>query len=144
MIKSILITGGGSGIGSAVASKLADCGCKVIVSGRRSELLEAVADYSPNILAVTADVTDQHDQTKLATAISKLPTPRALFHGAGYFQLGQLNNLKSDDWQRSFDTNVSARWALSTKWEPYLQNGEYYLSDQILDQMCEWVGLHTL
>lgn len=123
MIKSILITGGGSGIGAAVASKLADDGCKVIVSGRRSALLETVADYSPNIIPVPADVTNQHDQTVLAEALSKLPAPRALFHGAGHFQLGQLKTLTSDDWQRSFDTNVSARWALSTKCEPYLQSG---------------------
>lgn len=123
LIKSILITGGGSGIGAAVASKLADYGCKVIVSGRRLGLLEAVADYSSNIVAVPADVADQHDQTTLAEALSKLPTPPALLHGAGYFQLGHLNTLTSEDWLRSFDTNVSARWALSMKCEPYLQSG---------------------
>ncbi|MEO0328889.1 MAG: SDR family oxidoreductase [Pseudomonadota bacterium] len=123
MIKSILITGGGSGIGAALAKTLADRGCDVIVSGRRQSVLDAVASQSPNISAHPADVTNSDDQTALADALSNLAAPRALFHGAGYFQLGQLEKLSQADWQRSFETNVTARWALSNKCAACLDGG---------------------
>lgn len=75
----------------------------------------SVARHSSRITPHSADVTNADDQDALAEAFSKLPSPRALFHGAGYFQLGQLHTLPSEDWRRSFDTNVTARWALSSK-----------------------------
>ncbi|MEM7749857.1 MAG: SDR family oxidoreductase [Pseudomonadota bacterium] len=123
MIKSILITGGGSGIGAALATTLAGRDCQVIVSGRRKASLDTVAAKSPLITACTADVTDNNDQITMVEALSQLPAPRAVFHGAGYFQLGQLTALSPDDWQRSFDTNVTARWALSAKCAEHLAGG---------------------
>ena len=123
MLKSILITGGGSGIGAALAAELAERNCNVIVTGRRQGVLDAVARKSPRIVSLAADVTKRDDQTVLADAIVKLPEPRAIVHGAGYFQLGQLNALSADDWQRSFETNVTARWALSCQCAPHLEGG---------------------
>lgn len=123
MIQSILITGGGSGIGAALAIKLAEQGCQVIIAGRRQASLDAIANHSPNIMPYAADVTNSNDQNGLAEALSKLPGPRAIFHGAGYFQLGQLDTLSLADWQRSFETNVTARWALSTKCAAHLNGG---------------------
>ncbi|MEO0372956.1 MAG: SDR family oxidoreductase [Pseudomonadota bacterium] len=122
-LKSILITGGGSGIGAALALEMAGRGCRVFITGRRADALEAVAQQSDNITAHPGDVTDENDQTALAAALEGLPGPRAVFHGAGYFQLGALSALGPNDWQRSFDTNVTARWALSTKCAPHLAGG---------------------
>jgi len=123
MLKSILITGGGSGIGAALSTVLAERNCHVIVSGRRQDALNATARRSPRITPCVADVTRSDDQAALAAALAKLPAPRAVFHGAGYFQLGLLDTLSTTDWQRSFETNVTARWALSCKCAPYLDDG---------------------
>lgn len=123
MIKSILITGGGSGIGASLATVLAERNCHVIVSGRRQTSLDAVAIQSPHIMSCPADVTNSKDQAVLVEALSKLPAPRALFHGAGYFQIGQLDTLSLVDWQRSFDTNVTARWTLSAQCAAHLDGG---------------------
>ena len=123
MLKSVLITGGGSGIGAALALAMAERGCQVIVSGRRTSMLQEVAGGSPNISICTSDVTSDEDQAALAQALSRLPAPRGLFHGAGYFQLGKLSGLSSSDWQSSFDTNVTARWALSNKCAAHLDGG---------------------
>ncbi|MEM6588658.1 MAG: SDR family oxidoreductase [Pseudomonadota bacterium] len=122
-LQSILITGGGSGIGAALALELAGRNCRVLDTGRRADRLQAVARCSPNIEALPADVTRPQDQTALVASLASLEGPRGLFHGAGYFQLGTLDALSPDDWQRSFDTNVTARWALSTKCSPYLEDG---------------------
>jgi NAD(P)-dependent dehydrogenase (short-subunit alcohol dehydrogenase family) len=53
------ITGGGSGIGAAVAKQLANEGWKVAISGRRPDKLQAVADFAPDhIHPYVLDVTD--------------------------------------------------------------------------------------
>ncbi|MDG1208740.1 MAG: SDR family NAD(P)-dependent oxidoreductase [Paracoccaceae bacterium] len=77
MIKSVLITGGGSGIGAALAVALAKRNCEVIISGRRPENLMSVARQSSRITPHSADVTNADDQDALAEAFSKLPSPRA-------------------------------------------------------------------
>lgn len=54
-----LVTGGGTGIGAAVARALAGAGTRVTICGRRSEPLQRVAAAAPSIRPVTADVTDE-------------------------------------------------------------------------------------
>jgi NAD(P)-dependent dehydrogenase (short-subunit alcohol dehydrogenase family) len=54
-----LVTGGGTGIGAAIARTLASAGAMVTICGRRSEPLRGVAAATTNIRAVSADVTDE-------------------------------------------------------------------------------------
>ncbi|MCP5041351.1 MAG: SDR family oxidoreductase [bacterium] len=110
---SIVVTGGGSGIGAALATQLACRGCNVLISGRRRGALDAVASASERISSCTGDITDPVHRLALETRLEALPEPRAIFHGAGYFQTGGLRDLADKDWRRSFETNVEARWALS-------------------------------
>ncbi|MFY0609944.1 MAG: SDR family oxidoreductase [Hyphomicrobiaceae bacterium] len=97
--------------------------CRVIVTGRRGDALNAVASRSSCITPRIGDVTKDKDRTAMANALADLPAPRALFHAAGYFQLGQLDALAYADWQQSFDVNVTSRWALSQLCEPNLHGG---------------------
>lgn len=53
-----LITGGGTGIGAAVAKVLSDAGASVTLAGRRAEPLAAVAATLPRATVFAADVTD--------------------------------------------------------------------------------------
>jgi uncharacterized oxidoreductase len=55
---TILVTGGGSGIGLALAQRWHDAGNKVIVTGRNAAKLEAAIAGRPNMSAVPLDVTD--------------------------------------------------------------------------------------
>lgn len=55
-----LVTGGGSGVGRAIALALADAGIEVTICGRRAEMLETVASENSRIHAIPADVTDEH------------------------------------------------------------------------------------
>ncbi|MGO1119987.1 SDR family NAD(P)-dependent oxidoreductase [Rhodovibrionaceae bacterium A322] len=57
--KRALVTGGGTGVGEALAVALARAGAQVVISGRRREPLEQVAACCGNITPVVADVTDE-------------------------------------------------------------------------------------
>ena len=120
---SVLITGGGSGIGAALAGELASRGCNVLISGRRGGALENVAGSSERISICVGDVTDPTHRSALAASLEDLPGPRGIVHAAGYFQSGLLQELSMDGWRRSFETNVEARWALSSACAPALDDG---------------------
>lgn len=122
-LQTVLITGGGSGIGAALAAVLADRGCQVLITGRRQSSLDSVASSSKRIASCAGDVTDASHRLELTTKLAELPEPRAVFHGAGYFQTGLLNDLDESDWRRSFATNVEARWTLSRDCADLLTGG---------------------
>ena len=63
--KHALVTGGGSGIGAAIAFALANAGASVTICGRRLPDLEFTAERHPNIHPEVADVTDESSIKKL-------------------------------------------------------------------------------
>lgn len=71
--KTALITGGGTGIGRATATRFADCGCNVVICGRRLDPLVATASESPDRISyVTADVgIDEERRNALETTLKR-------------------------------------------------------------------------
>jgi uncharacterized oxidoreductase len=65
----VLITGGGSGIGLALAHALLDAGNQVVVCGRDAAKLAAARAATPGLLTFTCDVTDAADRHALAAMI---------------------------------------------------------------------------
>ena len=71
-----LVTGGGTGIGAAIAAALAADGAVVTVAGRRREPLEDVCRVLPQARAVVADVTRESDcHAMVRSATEPLPGP---------------------------------------------------------------------
>ena len=68
--KHALITGGGTGIGAAIAVKLAGAGAAVSLAGRRRAPVEAVAARLPRAKAIVADVTSE-TETSAAVATAE-------------------------------------------------------------------------
>ena len=67
--KTVLVTGGGSGIGLAIAQQLSERNNKVIITGRRAETLQTAAAGLKNVTAITADVTNEADVKRLVATI---------------------------------------------------------------------------
>jgi len=63
--KHALVTGGGSGIGAAIAVALAEAGARTTICGRRHDVLQSTAARHHNIDARTADVTDPQSVAQL-------------------------------------------------------------------------------
>ena len=84
MQKTIIVTGAGSGIGSATANAFLDDGYRVGFLGRRAAMLEAAANGHENALLLPCDVSNPADvDAAFATAISSWGRLDILFNNAG-------------------------------------------------------------
>ena len=84
MQKTIIVTGAGSGIGSATANAFLDDGYRVGFLGRRAATLEAAANGHENALLLPCDVSNPADvDAAFATAISRWGRLDILFNNAG-------------------------------------------------------------
>ncbi len=81
---SILITGGSSGIGQALAEALHDAGNEVIVTGRRQDRLDAIVAKRPGIAGIALDVDDAAAVTAFGERMAAdFPTLNVLINNAG-------------------------------------------------------------
>ena len=82
--RTVLITGGGSGIGLGLARRLHDAGSRVIVCGRRADRLREVEAAYPGIVTRVCDLADEADRRSLvAWAVAEHPTLDMLVNNAG-------------------------------------------------------------
>lgn len=107
----VWITGGGSGIGKAMALQFAEAGAQVAVSGRREQRLEGVVqtieDKGGTAYAVPCDVTDEASvAAAVETVAQKLGRIDVVVANAGFAVGGTVEKLSAEDWRRQFDTNV--------------------------------------
>jgi NAD(P)-dependent dehydrogenase (short-subunit alcohol dehydrogenase family) len=120
---SVLVTGGGSGIGAATALHLARAGVRVTIAGRRQDALDrVVAQAGPNCIAVCGDITKADQRQAMVEA--------AVAHGGGL--TGLVNNaanmlrspvtaLDEAAVMELFHTNVVAAMMLTGLAVPHLE-----------------------
>ena len=107
-----VVTGGGSGIGAAVAHGLAGEGAAVIVAARRTDRIERVAieirGLGGKAWAVHCDVTDAASVNDLARAAARhAGTVDILINNAGVAHSAPLAKTTLDDWNRVLAVNAT-------------------------------------
>ena len=103
-----LITGGGTGIGAAIAHALAGAGASVSIAGRRRAPLEEVAASLKNAVAITADVTRESDCEAMANAARKVHGPiDIVIANAGMADSAPVARIDLARWQRTIDVNLT-------------------------------------
>jgi NAD(P)-dependent dehydrogenase (short-subunit alcohol dehydrogenase family) len=108
--KVALVTGGGSGIGRAVAIALADHGYRVAVAGRRLAPLEETAAVSKvGMLPLSVDVTDATAvQAMVARTVAHFGRLDVLFNNAGATAPPTpTEDLPLEVWRKIIDTNLT-------------------------------------
>ena len=134
MDKIALITGATSGIGKATAYELAKVGFKLILCGRRNEILGALEKDLNKITLTTSLCFDVSDNLEVNRSISSLPKKwkninvlinnAGNAHGMDLFQDGNI-----DDWDKMIDINVK---------------GLMYVTKSIIDNMIENSSGHII
>ena len=113
--KHALITGGGTGIGAAIARALAGAGAAVSLAGRRREPLAQMAATLPRATAIVADVTCEGEvQAMVETARAAHGAIDILIANAGAAESAPFAKLDLAHWQRMLDVNLTGAF-LSAK-----------------------------
>jgi NAD(P)-dependent dehydrogenase (short-subunit alcohol dehydrogenase family) len=116
--KTVVVTGGGRGIGRAIALGFAQAGANVVVCSRTNAEIDAVAEEIRNkggkALAVATDLT-VHEQLEnlVDTTVKEFGRIDILVNNAARSFLRGLLDLREDGWDKCFNTNVKAVWLLS-------------------------------
>jgi NAD(P)-dependent dehydrogenase (short-subunit alcohol dehydrogenase family) len=109
MTQSIIITGGGRGIGKATAEVFLEAGWKVGLVGRNAKALDAVAATHDNALAMPCDVSDEASVVDaFGKAAAQWGHVDVLFNNAGV-SLGAatVDEIDVADWRNLIDINVT-------------------------------------
>jgi NAD(P)-dependent dehydrogenase (short-subunit alcohol dehydrogenase family) len=103
-----LVTGGGTGIGAAIAMTLARAGALVTICGRRQQPLQTIAEGSSNIRAMTADVTDETSVVKLYQQAEAVGEPiDIVVANAGMAESAPAHKTTLDLWTRMLNVNLT-------------------------------------
>ncbi|MDJ0836446.1 MAG: SDR family oxidoreductase [Acidobacteriota bacterium] len=125
--RHILITGGSTGIGFAIAEKLIAAGAHVHITARNPERLREAADrLGGNASAYPGDITSKADRQDLVRQVSLNTEGKldGLVLNAARYSYQPLEGQDVDDFDDYFRTNVTGPFALVSAALPLLQAGE--------------------
>jgi uncharacterized oxidoreductase len=121
---TVLVTGGASGIGLALAGRFAEAGSRVVICGRRADrLAEAKARYPP-FETLVCDLSKATERSRLFERIAREhPRVNVLVNNAGIQRYPKLAEITDADWpasQQEIAINFEAPVHLSTLFIPHL------------------------
>jgi len=114
--RSAIVCASSEGLGFASANALAQAGCKVIMNGRRADVLNAAAarirsETGATVQTVVADVSTAEGRNAL---IAACPDPDILVNNAGGPPKKDFRELTRDDWLRALEANLLSAVSLIT------------------------------
>ena len=125
MKNTVLITGGNSGIGLALAIRYLKDGNTVIICGRNQDKLEKTALENPGLKTILADVSREEDRSRLfETVKTSYPETNILINNAGIQQRIDVTAMDWQMWKNEINTNLEAPMHLSGLFVPFLAGKE--------------------
>ena len=122
---TILITGGGSGIGRGLAEAFQALGNKVIIAGRGTKKLEETVTANPGMDFLTVDMTQAADIERFAAeATERFPELNVLINNAGIMRKELFAKHNLDDAVATVETNLLGPIRLTS----FMQNQAVSLS----------------
>ena len=115
-MKKALVTGASRGIGYAIAKKLSQSGCKVVITGRNLKTLKSVAEkLGENVFPMVWDAVNfDKAEEKVKEVINMIGGLDIVVNNAGIFaqrsewDKSSLLNTTVNEWQKVIDINASA------------------------------------
>lgn len=121
--KVALVTGGGTGIGAAIAERFVTEGAMVCISGLHREMLEKVAESLPSgtVEICPGDTSKEEDADRMVkTAVSFGGRIDVLVNNAGIIGTGSVADLDPDVWQKIIDVNLTGPFLLMRAAIPHM------------------------
>lgn len=121
--KVALVTGGGSGIGVAIAERFVADGAKVCITGRRKEMLEKVAQSLPagTVTICSGDVSKEEDVERMVeTAVKFGGKLDVLVNNAGTNHPAPVDKLDLKAWQEVIGINLTGPYLLMKAVIPHM------------------------
>ncbi len=124
--RGALVTGGGRGLGAALAGALADAGARVVVTARTAAEIEAVAAAlrarGAAAWAVPCDVSDEATVRVLAArAFEHVGTVDVLVNVAGDGGAAPLERIALADWRRMLDSHATGTFLCTREFVPAMR-----------------------
>jgi 3-oxoacyl-[acyl-carrier protein] reductase len=120
--KVALVTGGSSGIGLAIAQKLAEEGCSVAIAGRDKPKLDKAAATIKGAKGFSADVRDASQVAKLVDEVVKaFGQIDIVVSNAGTHLPGRLEDVETGALARHIETKVLGPWELAKRVAPHMR-----------------------
>lgn len=123
--KTVIVTGGGTGIGRETALLFAEEGANVVIIGRRIDKLREVQTDSrklgPEIDFLVNDISDE-DRCKAIVeyVVEKYGHIDILINNAGILLPGKTHEISSLEWDKTFNVNVRGMWLMSKYVIPHM------------------------
>jgi len=124
--KVAIVTGGGTGIGRAIARRFVEEGAQVVICGRRMDKLEEAAgsidETRKKILPLPCDVTDKAQISGLVkTTVNKFDGIDVLVNNAGVMRFDPLVEADDETFELLMRTNLWAPWRFSVAVVPQMK-----------------------
>jgi NAD(P)-dependent dehydrogenase (short-subunit alcohol dehydrogenase family) len=120
--KVALVTGGSSGIGLAIAEKLAAEGCQVAIAGRDEAKLDAAAGGIPGVRGFAGDVREPVQVANLVDAvIAAFGRIDIVVSNAGTHLPGRMEDVETSALLRHLETKVIGAWELAKCVTPHMR-----------------------
>ncbi|WP_041710818.1 non-ribosomal peptide synthetase [Clostridium pasteurianum] len=125
--KVAVITGGGTGIGRAIALNMAKEGAAVIIMGRTSSKLQQVTreirSFGGEAYAVETDITDLEEvKREINSVIEKFGKIDILVNNAGITKMSSLVDTDPEEWKEIINTNLFGSYNLCYAAAPFMIN----------------------
>ena len=121
--KHVVVTGGGRGIGAAIAAEMGRLGARITLMGRTLSALQARAEQLERAGAIQVDVTDEKAiQAGFDEAVACFGPVDILVNNAGTAYSSPFARIDSDNWEQTLAVNLG---------------GVFYCSRQVLDGMLD-------
>lgn len=123
--KVAVVTGGGSGIGRAVAQKLAKEGANVIIVGRTEASLKETAQADDKIIYVVGDITkDETIEKIMSTVQDKYGRLDILVNNAGWCPVQPITEITIADYDKAFSLDVRALVNMTIHALPFIRKAK--------------------
>ncbi|MGD9161161.1 MAG: SDR family oxidoreductase [Desulfobacteraceae bacterium] len=121
--KTAIITGGGTGIGAAIAARFVADGARVCITGRRENVLDEMIKSLPDdkIVKCQGDVTNPSDIERIIeTTLDFGGTVNVLVNNAGVGTEGSITGASIEEWRKTVELNLVAPFMLMRAVIPHM------------------------